>query len=260
MFPLDLYTSMAASGNLSKLAVSNATMRLTVEEMRQLVFQMGVPLNVLDDIAGEYEGENQKQHYMDKWLNMDPDASWKKVVVALQKINMNALASEIESEHLSRPLIPITGSPFHLSTSSPSVSAPPLVNTPSHQVTLSTPVGSLPPASLTATPAPVGSFIPTPLTASPAPAGSLPPAALSATPAPVGSLPPAPQTATSAPVGPLPLPPARRNSEPTAVEFELGQVVKVNHKSKPWYGVIKYIGPVQNCPGTFAGLEMVCMY
>ena len=51
---------------------------------------------------------------------------------------------------------------------------------------------------------------------------------------------------------------ARSNSEPTAMEFELGQVVKVDHKPKPWYGVIKYIGPVPNCPGTFAGLEMVC--
>ena len=50
----------------------------------------------------------------------------------------------------------------------------------------------------------------------------------------------------------------RKNSEPTAIEFELGQVVKVDHKPKPWYGVIKYIGPIHNCPGIFAGLDLVC--
>ena len=155
---------MAASNNLSTLAVSNATRRLTVEETRQLVFQMGVPLNVLDDIADEYKGENRKQHYVGKWLNIDPNASWNKLVAGLKKMDMNALASEIEFEHLSRPPIPSTGSPSLLTTSSPSVSAPPVVNTPSHQDTLSTPapVGSLPPASLTATPAPVGSLPPPP--------------------------------------------------------------------------------------------------
>ena len=130
---------MAASNNLSTLAVSNATRRLTVEETRQLVFQMGVPLNVLDDIADEYKGENRKQHYVGKWLNMDPDSSWDKLIAGLKKMDMNALASEIESEHLSRPQITSTGSPSLLTTSSPSVSAPPVVNTPSHQDTLSTP-------------------------------------------------------------------------------------------------------------------------
>ena len=151
---------MAVSNNLSTLAVSNATRRLTVEETRQLVFQMGVPLNVLDDIADEYKGENRKQHYVSKWLNMDTDASWDKLVAGLRKINMDALASEIESGHLLRPPIPNTGSPSLLTTSSPSLSAPPVVNTPSHQNTFSTPapVGSLPPAPLTATPAPVGSL------------------------------------------------------------------------------------------------------
>ena len=142
---------MAASNNLSTLAVSNATRRLTVEETRQLVFQMGVPLNVLDDIADEYKGENRKQHYVGKWLNMDPNASWDKLVAGLKKMDMNALASEIESEHLSRPPIPSTTSPSLLTTSSPSLSAPPVVNSPSHQNTLSTPapVSSLPHPSQT---------------------------------------------------------------------------------------------------------------
>ena len=54
-----------------------------------------------------------------------------------------------------------------------------------------------------------------------------------------------------------------KNSETSPIKagvsssFEVGQVVKVDRKPKPWYGVIKYIGPVTDCPGTSAGVEMV---
>ena len=54
-----------------------------------------------------------------------------------------------------------------------------------------------------------------------------------------------------------------KNSEPSPIKadvsssFQVGQLVRVDHKPKPWYGVIKYIGPVTDCPGTFAGVEMV---
>ncbi|CAI7988526.1 Ubiquitin carboxyl-terminal hydrolase CYLD [Geodia barretti] len=54
-----------------------------------------------------------------------------------------------------------------------------------------------------------------------------------------------------------------KNSETSPIKagvsssFEVGQLVKVDHKPKPWYGVIYYIGPVNtDCPGTFAGVEM----
>jgi rRNA processing protein Krr1/Pno1 len=33
-------------------------------------------------------------------------------------------------------------------------------------------------------------------------------------------------------------------------------MVKVDHKPKPWYGVIRYIGSMPDRPGTFAGVEM----
>ena len=149
---------MASSSNISTLDVINATSRLTVEETRQLVFHMGVPLRVLDDIADEYKGENRKQHFVQKWLDMNPDATWDKLIAGLRKISLNALAAEIESKHLSKVPVPGSGSPSHPSTSS-SVCAPPPANTHSHQeVATPAPVGSLPPAPLTATPAPVGSL------------------------------------------------------------------------------------------------------
>ena len=90
---------MAALSNPSILEVTNAISQLTVEETRDLVFQMGVELNTLDDIATQYHGENRKQHYVKAWLDTDPDASWDKLVTGLRKINKNVLATEIESEH-----------------------------------------------------------------------------------------------------------------------------------------------------------------
>ena len=89
---------MAALNNPSILEVSNAISQLTVEETRQLVFQMGVELKTLKDIAAQYDGENCKQHYVQAWLDTDPDASWDKLVTGLRKIDKNDLATEIESE------------------------------------------------------------------------------------------------------------------------------------------------------------------
>ena len=89
---------MAALSNPSILEVCNAISQLTVEETRQLVFQMGVELKTLDDIAAQYDGENCKQHYVQAWLDTDPEASWDKLVTGLRKINKNVLATEIESK------------------------------------------------------------------------------------------------------------------------------------------------------------------
>ena len=89
---------MTASSSMPTLEVSNAIRRLTMEETRDLMFQMGVPLNVLKDIAEEFKGEYRKQNFAQMWLDMKPDASWEKLVAGLRKINKNALAVEIESD------------------------------------------------------------------------------------------------------------------------------------------------------------------
>ena len=87
-----------------------------MEETRDLVFQMGVPLNILDDITAQYDGENRKQHFVQAWLDINRDASWEKLVAGLRKINMNSLADEIETEHISRVPVPSSASPSLLST------------------------------------------------------------------------------------------------------------------------------------------------
>ena len=89
---------MAAASNMPTLEVSNAIRRLTMEETRDLMFQMGVPLNILEDIVDECKGERRKQNFVQMWLDMNPDASWEKLVAGLRKINKNALATEIECD------------------------------------------------------------------------------------------------------------------------------------------------------------------
>ena len=100
---------MAASSNVSTLEVSSALKRLTVEKTRELFFTLEVPLETLDDIAHQFDGENRKHHFVQKWLDMFPDASWEKLVAGLRKINMNSLAIEIESVHLRRAAVTCRG-------------------------------------------------------------------------------------------------------------------------------------------------------
>ncbi|CAI8013448.1 Putative ankyrin repeat protein RP714 [Geodia barretti] len=67
-------------------------------------------------------GEKPKANFVQTWLDRTPDASWEKLVAGLRKINKNSLAAEIESEHLSRALVPHSGSPSFPSTAPASAS------------------------------------------------------------------------------------------------------------------------------------------
>ena len=93
------------SSNLSTLDVSNSIMGLTMEETRNLVFNMHVPLNILDDIAATYDGDNRKQHFVQKWLEMNPRATWNQLVIGLRKINKPELAEDIEVLHVPKCLV-----------------------------------------------------------------------------------------------------------------------------------------------------------
>ena len=130
----ELFFKLKVPHKLSNLEVSNAVRPLTVEQVRDLVHQMGVPLNELDDIASQYhDAENRKQHFVQKWLDMNENASWAKLVAGLRRINMNSLATEIESAHLSR--VPSSGSVSLVPSSA--LSPPPEARPPAHQGTVS---------------------------------------------------------------------------------------------------------------------------
>ena len=87
------------AGSLPTLEVCNALSRLTVRKTKHLLFHMGVPLEVLDDVADEYKGEDRKQHFVQAWLDNDPNASWDKLVAGLKKINNNSIATDIEYKY-----------------------------------------------------------------------------------------------------------------------------------------------------------------
>ena len=136
---------MATSSNISTLEVTNAIESLTVEKTRALMFRLGVPVNILDDIETQYNGDNRKQHFIQKWLEIDTSASWGKIVSALQQINMNVLAAGIESMYITKAIVPV-----------PPTSGPTTASKPSQSVNT--------PAQLEAAPLPV---TPTPATVKP---------------------------------------------------------------------------------------------
>ena len=91
---------MASSVNLSTLVVVNAIQSLTVEETKDLVFQLGVSLGDLDDVAARYDGSDCKRHLIQKWLDGDTWASWAELVSGLEHIKRNVLAKDIESAYI----------------------------------------------------------------------------------------------------------------------------------------------------------------
>ena len=62
------------------------------------MFHLGVPPTALDDIEQVYSGDTRKQKYVEKWLDIDTNASWEKLVSGLREIGVHVLAAEVESE------------------------------------------------------------------------------------------------------------------------------------------------------------------
>ena len=121
VFPLQMATSLSTQ-DVSMVLRHH----LSMEETRDLVFQMGVPLNILDDVATTYTGENRKQHFfMKAWLDITPNASWDQLVSGLRIINKIVLAAEIESKYVPKPSATSNGSQSPLRSSSVPVSVPP---------------------------------------------------------------------------------------------------------------------------------------
>ena len=82
---------MAASTELSPLDVVNALERLSINEMRDVVFRLEIPGHILDNIDLEYSGTTRSTKYVEEWLKRDIDASWEKLVSGLKRTGMNAM-------------------------------------------------------------------------------------------------------------------------------------------------------------------------
>ena len=96
---------MAASNcmDLKLVNVVNALQKLTLNQTKSLALQLGVELNVLIDIKNEEKGESRRAHYIQAWLDIDTEASWGKIIVALNQIGMKVIAAQVTSQYLPKP-------------------------------------------------------------------------------------------------------------------------------------------------------------
>ena len=113
---------MATSMELSPQNVVTALHTLTMEQTKELVFHLGVPLNVLDDITRQYSGNDRKIHSIQAWLDSDTHASWGKLVSGLKQIGMTVVAKRAGSTQVEVPVTVCTSVPVS-SASVPPVQA-----------------------------------------------------------------------------------------------------------------------------------------
>ena len=91
------------------LSAMKALKPLNVENTKSLMLHLGVKINDLDDIQLTHrDANNQKMHLIQKWLEIDVDASWERLVAALREIDMHTFAVEIELNNSEvKALVPI---------------------------------------------------------------------------------------------------------------------------------------------------------
>ena len=95
--------AVSSSTDLKLVNVVNALENLTLDQTKNLALQLGVKLNVLIDIECEQKGETRRAHYIQAWLDIDTEASWEKIIVALNQIGMKVVAAHVTSQYLPKP-------------------------------------------------------------------------------------------------------------------------------------------------------------
>ena len=81
------------------LLVVTALQTLSDEKTKELVFHLGVPTYMLQNIGSRYSVESQSIHAIQTWLDRDTEASWEKIVRGLIEIKMNVLAKQVATQH-----------------------------------------------------------------------------------------------------------------------------------------------------------------
>ena len=95
-----LAISSAMASTAPKFSTQNIVTyieRLSVEQTKELIFYLGVPENVLDDIAGSDKSRFLKVKFVQAWLDRDTSASWEKLIVILNYVGQTVLAAKIEN-------------------------------------------------------------------------------------------------------------------------------------------------------------------
>ena len=90
---------MASSNELQPREVVNALQSLTHDQTKELFFQLGVKVPVLENIELEHRGNMRKIHMVQEWLNNSADPSWGSMVAGLREIGQSKLAERIAADH-----------------------------------------------------------------------------------------------------------------------------------------------------------------
>ena len=91
--------AMSSSSRMSPHEVVRALQPLSYDETRQLVFHLGVEEHVLQDIDGYPLRRSRSIRAIQVWQNKDTEASWGKLVSALNMVGRDVLASELAKQH-----------------------------------------------------------------------------------------------------------------------------------------------------------------
>ena len=96
------FLTMSVKPQLSELA--RALKGLTWSEMKSMAVQLNMDYSNLQQIQQQNpELSDRLLCSMDSWLKSDPNASWAKIVRALEDISKNVLASELEQKYCQPP-------------------------------------------------------------------------------------------------------------------------------------------------------------
>ena len=91
--------AMSSSSRMSPHEVARALQPLSYDETRQLVFHLGVEEHVIKDIDSSTYSGSRSIRAIQTWLNKDTEASWGKLVSALNMVGRDVLASKLATQH-----------------------------------------------------------------------------------------------------------------------------------------------------------------
>ena len=89
-------SAMAAPTTPSHQQVVKALEVLSNDEIEDLIFHLGVPANVLEDIE---KGRTFMIYAIKAWLDRDPGASWEKIVSGLKEVGKDTLAKKVAQQY-----------------------------------------------------------------------------------------------------------------------------------------------------------------
>lgn len=102
---------MAASGRqlnppplLREVVEVFRELKITTQQVKIIMFLLGVPLSELDSIQQSNSG-NEEIAYVGKWLDLDVDASWGKIVKALEYLQMGRNAKQLQTSKNALPAV-----------------------------------------------------------------------------------------------------------------------------------------------------------